>query len=343
MSYKKILLYTVAHFAVDFFSIFMVVGVLLGTKVGIVDRGNVIILYNLVAFAGQLPIGMIADLFNNKTYTAMIGCILVGISCFLIFISPWLACFIVAVGNGIFHIGAGSDILKYTMPKAGASGVFVSGGAFGVWLACKVSGQLFMLLSPVVMAIFVFLIFKTGEKFEKEEKINVKYIKPKAVTVILVSSFMLTIVIRSLLGMVMNFTWKAEPLLSFLFVLAVTFGKALGGVSGDRFGYIKTAVISLLLSFVCFIFSFDYWQAGIVGVLCFNMTMPLTLTAISDVSERKYGFAFGLTTFALAIGFIPMVFGGQNLFGLPLLLWGVSASLILMVIGYVLKAKGVKE
>ena len=150
---------------------------------------------------------------------------------------------------------------------------------------------------------------------------------------------MLTIIIRSLLGMIMNFSWKDVPALSLLFVLAVVAGKALGGFLGDRFGYIKTAVISLSVALFAFVFSFDYWIAGIVAVLCFNMTMPLTLTAIASVSRQKYGFAFGLTTFALAMGFVPVVFGANSWFSIPLLVGGSLVSLILLVCGFLLLKK----
>lgn len=127
--------------------------------------------------------------------------------------------------------------------------------------------------------------------------------------------------------------------MSLLSVLAVVSGKAIGGYLGDRFGYIKTAVISLGISLLGFAFSFDYWIWGIIAVLCFNMTMPLTLTAIAGVSNKKYGFAFGLTTFALAIGFVPVVFGAKDWFGIPLLLGGSFLSMLLLVCGFLLLKK----
>ena len=124
--------------------------------------------------------------------------------------------------------------------------------------------------------------------------------------------------------------------------MAVVLGKALGGFFGDRYGYMKTSVVSLMISLVCFVFSFNYWLAGVVGLLCFNMTMPLTLTAIASVSNQKYGFSFGLTTFALAIGFIPTIFGADSWFSVRMLLISVSLSLSMMVLGYVLLLKSTK-
>ncbi|HEY9060400.1 MAG TPA: hypothetical protein VIO64_07855 [Pseudobacteroides sp.] len=44
---------------------------------------------------------------------------------------------------------------------------------------------------------------------------------------------------------------------------------------------------------------------AILGVLLFNMTMPVTLVVVSDILPGKPGFAFGLTAFSLLIGAFP--------------------------------------
>ena len=342
MNYKKVavIVYTLLHFFVDFTTVFLISGILLGPTVGIVSRGEVIIAYNLIAFAGQLPIGIIADMVNKNRFIVIIGCALACIAYPISQVSPWLACVLAALGNGAFHIGAGTDILKMSMPKAGPSGLFVSSGAFGVWLAYKAPINIAAWLCPVLMLVGIVLIIITNKNYKVEEKNTaIRFDQPECVTILAVSCFMFTIVIRSLLGMVMNFSWKAVSMISLLSVMAVVGGKALGGFLGDRFGYIKTAMISLGISLILFTFSIDNWIAGIVAILCFNMTMHLTLTAIAGVCKQKYGFAFGLTTFALAIGFLPVVFGADRLFGVPLLICGVLVSLILMVLGYLLLAK----
>lgn len=109
-----------------------------------------------------------------------------------------------------------------------------------------------------------------------------------------------------------------------------------GILLGPSVGVVNRGLVIVTYNIVAFAFSFDLWFAGIVAVLCFNMTMPLTLTAIAGVCNKKYGSAFGLTTFALAVGFMPVVFGTSGFFGLPLLTVMVAASLLFMVAGYVL-------
>ena len=335
--YKSAITYTLLHFFVDFTTIFLVARIIIGPQTKLVNRGDVIIIYNLLAFAGQLPIGMISDVINkNRTVTA-IGCALAALSYPISQLSPWLACIFAALGNGAFHIGAGSEVLKISMPKAGLSGLFVSGGALGVWLAYKIQSPAVIFICPFITGIAAILLFISGRKQQSNtDTFQIRYRKPSLAVMTAVICFMLTIVIRSLLGTVMDFSWKSVPAFSLAFVLAVALGKAMGGFLADKFGKTVTAAVSLSISLIAFIFAFRVPIAGIIAVLCFNMTMPLTLTAIASICNRKNGFAFGLTTFALAIGFVPVVFFADCRFGLPMIMCSVSISLILLVFGLLL-------
>ncbi len=334
------IIYTLLHFLVDLTTIFIVSGSLFGDEITFFEKCQIVVIYNLVAFAGQLPIGILSDFINKNRLFVAVGCFLACLSYPAVCVSPWLACLLAALGNGAFHIGAGSDILKFSMPKAGLSGLFVSSGALGVWLAYKLTNKYVAFILPFIMlvAAILMLVLRKKQIIDYNELDNkaIKFNKPKFLPLLAISFFMLTIVIRSLLGMVMNYSWKAVPILSFVAVVAVVLGKALGGYIGDKLGYAKTAVVSLSISLMLFIFSFDYWVAGVIAILCFNMTMPLTLTAIAGLTDKKYGFAFGMTTFALAIGFIPDIFCADRYFSTPFLLICVGASLIFMVIGYCL-------
>ena len=331
---KTAITYTLLHFFVDFTTIFLIARVIIGPKTTLANRGYVIIVYNLLAFAGQLPMGMISDIIRKNRIVAALGCAFAAISYPLSFVTPYLACVFAALGNGAFHIGAGSEILQMSMPKAGLSGLFVSGGALGVWLAYKIQIPGIIFICPVITGLCAILLFMYGRKQRADiTETKIHYGKPSLTVLMAVICFMLTIVIRSLLGTVMDFSWKSVPAFSLAFVLAVAFGKAMGGFLADKFGKTKTAAVSLSISLFAFVFAFRIPFAGIIAVLCFNMTMPLTLTAIAGVCKNKNGFAFGLTTFALAMGFVPVVFSTGDLFGLPMLTISVTASLILLVTG----------
>ena len=48
---------------------------------------------------------------------------------------------------------------------------------------------------------------------------------------------------------------------------------------------------------------------GIFALLLFNMTMPITLYLLVRRWEELPGFSFGLLTFGLFLGFLPVYYG----------------------------------
>lgn len=52
----------------------------------------------------------------------------------------------------------------------------------------------------------------------------------------------------------------------------------------------------------------SFWGAGILALLFFNMTMPLTLFLMWNEMREQPGLAFGVLTFALFLGFLPVYF-----------------------------------
>ena len=64
------------------------------------------------------------------------------------------------------------------------------------------------------------------------------------------------------------------------------------------------------------------------------MTMPITLTALSNILFNNKGMAFGLLTVALFIGAIPVFFGYENIIFNPVALFITTIiSAIILYIG----------
>lgn len=131
---------------------------------------------------------------------------------------------------------------------------------------------------------------------------------------LIIYSLLFTICVRSFIGLLSNFAWKSNFEMGLISVCAVVLGKMLGGILGDKFGFKKVSLISLLLSAVLFCFSFENMFFGNMAILFFNMTMPITLIVLSNILNSSKGFAFGLTTVALFIGAIPNFIGLDKFF-----------------------------
>lgn len=168
---------------------------------------------------------------------------------------------------------------------------------------------------------------------------KITYTFPGIAVLVSVCFLMLTVVIRSYLGSEMNFPWKSIPFLSFVSVLSVVSGKAFGGILADKYGIAPVVIISLTVAAILFVFSFESPIAGSAAILLFNITMPLTLTLIARQSKRKYGFSFGLTTFALSMGFVLTVFQKGHIDDSSVFVLGCVVSLVLIISGFVLFKK----
>ena len=270
-----------------------------------------IIVYNFFAFAMQLPVGIIADKVNKNAICSAIGCLLVAIA-FGLSNFGIVACTIAGIGNAMFHVGGGIDVLNISDKKATLSGIFVSTGAMGIFLGGKSSSIGFNKYYIIVVTLLLSAILLLWLYNQIKEKVrNEKVIIPKINSneMIAIICLIITVCIRGYVGLILSFEWKSNFILAVISICAVVFGKMLGGIIGDRIGFTKISLISLIVSAICFIFAFNNSILGILAILFFNMTMPITLTALSNILFNNKGMAFGLLTLALFIGAMPVFFG----------------------------------
>ena len=91
---------------------------------------------------------------------------------------------------------------------------------------------------------------------------------------------------------------------------------------------------------VLYLFS-GHPNPGILAVFLFNMTMPVTLWAVAQITPGMKGFTFGLLTFGLFIGYLPSAFGLPSLLvNYPLYSLVTLGSLFLLLMVYRAFRKG---
>ena len=147
----------------------------------------------------------------------------------------------------------------------------------------------------------------------------------------------LVVALRSYMGFNQTLPWKGEGNWAVIVTVALVLGKAAGGFLCDWVGARKATILSLGLAAVCYLFSANP-VCGTVAVFLFNMTMPITLWAAARLMPGGKGFAFGLLTFALFIGYLPSWLGWPSVLTTPLanalaavvsaviLLWGLKGE-----------------
>lgn len=115
----------------------------------------------------------------------------------------------------------------------------------------------------------------------------------------------IVVIIRSFAGMTMAFDWKNVGHWGLIATSAVVLGKTAGGFVMDKLGARLTSLLSLCAAAVLFFFS-DTPVTGVIAIFLFNMTMPITLSCLVQRTPGCKGFSFGLLTFALFLGFVPV-------------------------------------
>lgn len=348
-------LYSVWHLLVDGLCAIAMFGRFIPSEGGYFD----ILVYNFCAFALQMPFGVLLDGLNargkkpKRDFNFLIAAI--GVICTVIgvYTNP----VILGIGNALFHIGGGVGTIH---DSAGNRlivrlGIFVAPGAIGLYLGTMLAdagvmeGGILRVSAGMLLiggAASWFLMQRVrrqniGEKhfaamLSTDEKHNAAisntYAKDAVVDLAVCTNSavaetgygiaavcLIVVILRSYIGMAVGFSWKTGMQAGLFAVLAIACGKTAGGLLAAKFGTYRTAAVSLILAAVCYLFSF-VMPVGLAALFLFNMTMPITLYWIIGAFPRLPGFAFGILTFALFLGFLPKYIGmeipiGGNIIG----------------------------
>ena len=278
-----------------------------------------ILLYDIVAFTLQLPIGIALDQLDKNSYAALLSYALVGAGVILslvpIALLEWPAILLLAIGNALFHSAGGLSVLNISQKHAGPSGIFIATGAIGVFLGTQ-SAQMERLQIAFSLLVLLFLcalitlvVQKVNKKYWNVHNASFDIPRLSSNTLLAIALLSLVVALRSYVGMVMAFPWKSEMLLLVLSILGVFAGKALGGVVADRIGFRTTAIFSLIVAATLFVPSWEIPVMGLLGVFFFNFTMSITLASLANILPNAKGTAFGLASFSLAVGALPALAG----------------------------------
>lgn len=316
--------YALCHFVVDFAcvsSMLCAVSRVLGES----GQGSLevvalsILLYDIVAFTLQLPIGIALDQLDKNSYAALLSYALVGAGVILslvpITLLEWPAILLLAIGNALFHSAGGLSVLNISQKHAGPSGIFIATGAIGVFLGTQSAqmGRLQIAFSLLVLlflcALITLVVQKVNKKYWNVHNVSFDISDLSFNTLLAIALLSLVVALRSYAGMVMAFPWKSEMLLLVLSILGVFAGKALGGMVADRIGFRTTAIFSLIAAATLFAPSWEIPVMGLLGVFFFNFTMSITLASLANILSNAKGTAFGLASFSLAVGALPALVG----------------------------------
>ena len=304
-SIRIIALLSILHFFVDFICAYS----LYNNVYSLRNALEIALIYNYCAFVLQLPLGSILDRINkNNNIKYPLLFTILGIITTII--GSFTNNIILGLGNALFHVGGGvisikeDDLSKF---KGRGLGTFVAPGAIGLLFGKLLSNNNNYNVIKIVVIIIVLLItllaYQESYKKDISYLINNNKVDKKEMYIGIVCTFVV-VILRSLIGMSVNYPWRNTTLLIIISVIALAFGKTAGGFLCARFGKKKTIIVSLILSAICFIFGNNI-IFGLLSLFLFNMTMPITLYILKDKIPNNEGTAFGILTVGLFIGYLP--------------------------------------
>ena len=310
--YRATTIFSILHFCVDGICALAMVGWFAGQN----NQWH-FLAYNFCAFALQMPFGAFLDMMIMKRKHTNAPYIAATLGVLFTILGAILHPVLLGIGNALFHVGGGVSVIyeDHAYQWDGkALGIFVAPGALGLFLGTQIAkdGMLptnsisLVLVGILTIVLLVALRHKCPKsefQARKEEVITGNG------TILAVGCF-LVVILRSYIGLAVAFSWKNGFLLGLISVLAVVLGKMAGGILAARFGMQKVMTISLVIATVGYLFSENY-ICGILALFVFNMSMPVTLYLLVCKFRELPGFSFGLLTFGLFLGYLPVYWGIQ--------------------------------
>lgn len=348
---KKTIFLALAHFLTDFITIFALFSRLGSTSFSLEQCLQIIFIYNAVAFALQLPVGILADKIQNTRFILLVSTGLMTVGLFFFPVSVYPMVILMALGHAFFHIGGGIETLQINPAKSKYLGLFIGPGAIGLTLGTLLGKSalfhpffLFILiglltvcflLMPLITKIIQFVNFTqfatTGNKLKSENpKFQLKVTFPVLFLILIFGAIFFMV----LIGLASKYNYQTGIFSIMLITAAAFLGKSLGGFIADRFGWDKTVLLALVFS--AFLIAFKSGNIFIyaAGLLFFQMIIPITLVGLNGILKNRSGLALGLNYLAYFLGVqmydTILIYKMRN--PLTLLLSIISVAVVLFLI-----------
>ena len=314
---QMIILCSVLHLLVDGLCVCCLY--LMASLLSVPHLVSVFLTYNLLAFLTQPLTGLWADKMERKHWMLLVSVVLLTMAVLSTSIvinwgfSVWgvvVVAVLLGMGNSLFHVWGGKQVVVKTGNDMRALGTFVSTGAFGLAI-----GMVFFswsLLYVVLLSVcflstaYMHLDLRADAAAVVDKVADCHFSKLFVVLSLVV--LMLVVMLRSLVGE--SFTGGLSKSSGFILLIGFLsmLGKMAGGWLARSLGIVRMLVFVVLLAVVCWAFRSQGMVMVLIGLFAVNCTMPVTLYLANVVLPRREGLAFGLLAAALIPGYLLAVF-----------------------------------
>ena len=275
-----------------------------------------VIVYNALAFALQLPLGVLMDewpRFTRLGFFIGTGMVFAASGVCAFGTGGWLVLAVACVGNALFHLSAGKQVLEAHGGRAGPIGLFISTGALGlmagqVWVAQAAGVCLTVFAGAlgvcVVAAAWAWTCGACALPGGPRQARPLPCGGRGAAALPILAGLFVLIAWRSWAGLFAGGRSAGGCALMMLVGAAVTFaGKVAGGYLGEHVGCWKVTAFSVAgsaaLAFICEPAWIVPW---LVLLFVAQLATGPVLSLVYEKMERHGGTSFGLNCLGLFMG-----------------------------------------
>lgn len=302
-------------------------GLLIGhftTQTSVIEAGVLVLIYNVLAFAAQPPIGLLLDRMRRPREAVFASLGLMALA-LLMANQPMLAVTLAGLASAIFHVGGGTLALSATPDRATGPSVFAAPGVIG--LAC---GGALAAIGHFNPEIFLALLAIIGVGFAVTSRsISIARSQPKTLVFedyeLIIVALLAAIAIRSALWSAFDGVLSGNQLLVQA-ALAAGAGKLIGGALADRLGWRRWTIGSLAIAAPLLMIGPSSGVAFFIGLALLQSATPVTLAAVAQSLPDRPGLASGLSLgLAIVVGGLFVFSGFGSYITSPLITFGLIA------------------
>ena len=273
----------------------------------------VLIIYSILAFGGQLPVGLWLDSKRDLKTFGCVSVVLLLAACLASFIDPFTAIIISGISSAGIHVVGGCVCLMVNEEKITPLGIFTAPGVAGLALGgfCGAINGNWMLVPLIIASVLFLLIIQNGfpayhlRRKETETAMDTHDM--------LMMILLLVMSLRSFLFDLLNsFSQQYEYGLLILGLSAFA-GKIIGGFFADTVGFKRWVYITLPLAFIFLELGHNNIIAMAFGVACLQSSVPITLQLMYNSIP-----AYPATASAMSLGTV-VALAGLPLYASPYL------------------------
>jgi len=285
-----------------------------------------LVIYAVLAFGGQLPVGLWLDRNRNLQSFGICSIILLLLAGLIFFVDPFWAIIVAGFASAGIHVVGGCVCLMLNKEKIAPLSIFTAPGVAGLTLGgfCGMLNGNWIMLPLTMASVLLVLIVKNGfPVYLLHKSENSPALERHDMLMI---SLLLIMCLRSFLFDLLN-SFSGQIEYGLLVAGLSTFaGKIIGGLFADKIGWKRWIYITLPLAFILLQLGHNNIIAMGFGVACLQSSVPITLQLLYNSMP-----AYPATAAALSLGSI-VALSGLPLYALPNLNYFFSSSLSIFIL-----------